>query len=141
MKGDPIPDQDHVARLCSYQHAPEGQIQATAFLLKKDDHCLSVDWLEFFNCSTIIEEFAEIRKVYTLRFNRVGAKALIAVLNVGEVCEKVLKESHDRRILEILHDPLKNDPSHSGIYNLRPDNEFIAELILETVLEIYAARS
>ena len=41
------------------------------------------------------------------------------------------------------HDPILDDhpdPSHSGIYNLKSDDEFITELILETLLEDYAAR-
>ena len=44
-------------------------------------------------------------------------------------------------LIEVLHDPLMNDPSHSGIYNLKQDDELmIAELILETVRESYSAR-
>ena len=141
MKGDPIPDQDHIARLCGFKHAPEGQIQATAFLLRPEDHYLSVDWLEFFGYSDRIEQIEELRNAYTLRLNRVGAKSTIAVLNVGEVCDIVKNESDDARVLEILHEPLENSPSHSGIYNLRHDDELIAELILETVCETYSARS
>jgi hypothetical protein len=49
-------------------------------------------------------------------------------------------ESQDRRNLKVLHNPEVNDPSHSGIYNLKPDYELIAELILQTVLEAYPAR-
>ncbi len=52
----------------------------------------------------------------------------------------MLTESPDGRNLEVLHDPLMNDPSHSGIYNLKQDDELIAELILETVRESYSAR-
>ncbi len=77
---------------------------------------------------------------------RVGARAKIAVLNVGQVYEKVLIESPDGRKLEILHDPILDkleikDPSHSGIYNLKQDDELIAELILETIRETNPARN
>ena len=67
----------------------------------------------------------------------------IAIINVGEVRERVLTESEDRRNLEVLHDPIEDDPpdpSHSEIYNLTQDDELIAELILETVHEAYPAR-
>jgi len=143
MKGDPLPDSNHIARYCKPTQAPNGQIQATAFMLRSGEESLSVNWFECLNCSSREHEISEIRNIYTSTFRRVGANAKIAVLNVGEVRGKVLKESEDRRNLEILHDPKEDepsDPSHSGIYNLKPHDELIAELILETVLETYAAR-
>jgi hypothetical protein len=70
----------------------------------------------------------------------VGALAKIAVLNVGEVRQKVLMGSPDNRELEFLHDPEDNDLSHSGIYKLKYEDELIAELICETVQEIHPAR-
>lgn len=143
MRGDPLPDSNHIARYCKPTQAPDGQIQATAFMLRSAEESLSVNWLECLNCSSREHEITEIRNIYASTFNRVGANAKIAVLNVGEVREKVLTESEDRRNLEVLHDPKEDeppDPSHSGIYNLKPDDELIAELILETVLEEYSAR-
>jgi hypothetical protein len=142
MKGDQIPDPDHIARFCKPMQAPEGQIQATAFMLRSDEEYLSVNWLEYLNCSNRDHEINEIRNVYSEKLN-VGARAKIAVLNVGEVREKVLTESPDKRNIEVLHEPIENDayePSHSGIYKLKQDDELIAELILETVHEVYPAR-
>jgi len=146
MRGDNLPESDHIARYCKpTTQAPDGQIQASAFMLKSDsdEKSLSVHWLEYLNGSSRENEISEIRNIYASIFNRVSAKAKIAVLNVGEVRGKVLTESEDRRNLEVLHDPKEDepsDPSHSGIYNLKPDDELIAELILETVLEDYPAR-
>ncbi len=146
MKGDKIPDQNHIARYCKPTQVSDGQIQATAFMLRKDEKSLSVNWLEFLNCSSRECEITEIRNIYSSKLS-VGASAKIAVLNVGEVRKKVLTESPDRRNIEVLHDPitdehnpLHNDLSHSEIYNLKQDDELIAELILETVHEIYPAR-
>ena len=139
MKGETIPDQNHIARFCRPMQAPEGQIQATAFMLREVDRYLSVNWLEFLNCSNRENEITKLRTIYSETFT-VGARAKIAVLNVGEVRKKVLTESPDGRNLEVLHDPAMNDPSHSGIYNLKQDDELIAELILETVRESYSAR-
>ena len=142
MKGDKIPDQDHIARLCKPTTAPDGQIQATAFMLNKNkkEESLSVNWLEFLNCSSRESEVKELQKIYERTFNRVGAGAKIAILNVSDVCKKVLTESSDRRNIEVLHDPEQVDQSHSGIYNLKYEDEEIAELILETVNESYSAR-
>jgi len=139
MKGEKIPDQNHIARFCRPMQVHDGQIQATAFMLRADDESLSVNWLEFFNCSNRENEIAKIQTIYSDTFT-VGARARIAILNVGEVRKKVLTESPDGRNLEVLHDPSINDPSHSGIYNLKQDDELIAELILETVRESYSAR-
>jgi hypothetical protein len=141
MKGDTIPDNDHIARLCHNKYVADEQIQATAFQLRRNEDGLSVNWLEFLNCSSRQNEIVEIRKIYAETFSSVGTRAKIAVLNVGEVREKVVTESLDKRELDFLHDPLVGDPSHSGIYNLKPDNELIAELILETVRETYPART
>ena len=140
MKGDTIPDNNHIARLCFPKHVDNEQIQATAFMLRaSDDGRLSVNWLEFLNCPSRESEIEEMQKVYCAKLN-VKPRAKIAVLNVGDVRNKVLTESQDGRNLEVLHNPSMNDPSHSGIYNLKQDDELIAELILETVRDSYSAR-
>ena len=140
MKGETIPDQNHIARFCRPMQAPEGQIQATAFMLREDEESLSVNWLEFLHCSSRESEITKIRTIYSETFT-VGARARIAILNVGEVRKKILTESPDGRNLEVLHDPLMTDPSHSGIYNLKQEDDLmIAELILETVRESHSAR-
>ena len=140
MKGDKIPDQHHIARYCKPTQVEDGQIQATAFMLRTGEESLSVNWLEFLNCSSRESEITEIRNLYSSKLS-VGVRAKIAVLNVGEVRQKVLTESPDGRNLEVIHDPLIDDPSHSGIYNLKQDGELIAELILETDREVYSART
>jgi hypothetical protein len=118
----------------------EGQIQAAVFILREGEESLSVNWLEFLKCISRESEITNIRTIYSQKMSRVGARARIAILHVGEIRNKVLTESPDSRNLEVLHDPSKDDPSHSGIYNLKQDNELIAELILETVSESYSAR-
>ena len=142
MKGDTIPDNNHIARLCLPKHVDDEQIQATAFQLRPpNEPFLSVNWLEFLNCQSRESEIEEIQKVYCAKLD-VRPSAKIAVLNVGDVRNKVLTESQDRRNLEVLHDPEEPvDPSHSGIYNLKQNDEIeIAELILETVRDSYPAR-
>lgn len=113
-------------------------------MVRKSEESLSVNWLEFFELHSREGSISALRKTYYSKFNRIGARAKLAVLNIGEVCDKILKESPDRRKLEILHDPEitqeYEDPSHSGIYHLCHDDELIAELILETVRAIYPAR-
>jgi len=136
MRGDRIPDQHHIARLCNPKHISEEQIQATAFMLRKNEKSLSVNWMEFLNCSSRGSEIIELQNIYSRKL-KAAASAIIGVLNVWEVREKVLTESLDRRNLEILHDPQLNDTSHSGIFNLKDDDILIAELILKIVRETY----
>jgi hypothetical protein len=141
MKGDKIPDENHVARYCSPIHVPGGEIQATAFMMRQVDTSLSVNWMEYFKCSSREGEITELRNAYSAKNLIVKATGKIVVLNAGEVREKVLTESPDSRKLEVLHDPEEKDPSHSGIYNLKNDDILIAELILETIVETYPART
>lgn len=138
MKGDRIPDQHHVSRLCTQKHIDKGNIQATAFMLRKSEESLSVNWVEFLNCVHRENEIEELRKIYSKKLT-VGLRSKIAILNVGKVRRKVLDETPDRRNINILHEPEIDDPSHSGIYNLKPYDELIAELILETICEIHSA--
>lgn len=141
MEGDKIPEKDNIARFCAPKTAPDGEIQATAFMLRAGEENLSVNWLESLNCLNRDSEIMEIQKVYSTKLN-VGVKAKIAVLNVGEFCKKVQTESSDKRNLDVLHNPEDEiDPSHSGIYNMRPDQELIAELIHQTIRETYPART
>lgn len=138
MKGDKIPNCDHIARLCfrKYVSPLDGQIQAGAFMLGERHKSLSVNWMESLNCSNRENEIIELRNIYNRKMH-IKQRDTIAVLNVGQVHDTVLNKSQDRRNLDILHDPTGFDPSHSGIYNLRHDDEEIGELILETVLEKY----
>jgi len=140
MKGDKIPDSDNIARFCRPWQAPEGEIQATAFMLRTGEESLSVNWLEFLKCSDRKNEIREIQRIYSKTLS-VSVNARIAILNVGEIRNIVRTESPDNRNIEVLHDPIPGgDQSHSGVYNLEQDNEFIAELILETICENYPAR-
>lgn len=137
MKGDGIPAEHHIARFCFARHVNDnGDIQASAFLLREGEQGLSVNWLEYLKCTSRESEIETIRKVYSGKFRSIKAKEKIAVLNVGEVCRKVFFESLDRRKLEVIHEPsTPYDESHSEIRNLRQHDLFIAELILDAVRE------
>jgi len=143
VKGDIIPDENHVSRYCKPMQIDDGEIQASAFLLRNIDEGLSVNWLEILQCSSRDEEIAKIRESYYSTFNSIGLRAKIAVLNVGNIRTKVQQETTNNRNLDVIHFPLIDDDeedSHSEIRNMRPDEELIAELIAETVLETFPAR-
>jgi hypothetical protein len=139
MKGQPIPDSDHVARYCKASTVEDGELLATAFMLREADEYLSVNWLEELKSSDRVSQVRDLQELYARKL-RVGAKARIAILNVGIVRTKVEGDSGDRRLLRVLHEPEPDDPSHSGIYDIPHDDETVAELILQVVLENHPAR-
>jgi len=140
MKGDPIPDQDHISRYCSATRCTEkGQVTGVAFQLRPTDEHLSVNWLEFLQLANRQEEISEVRRILSSKLG-LGAEAKIAVLNVGEILNYVRIQSPDRRNLSVLHDPKEDDPSHSGICGYQYEDHLIADLIAEIVQTTYPAR-
>jgi len=142
MKGDAIPDSDHVARYCKPSTIEDGEIMATAFQIRLGEESLSVNWLEYLECSNRSEEITMIRNAYSKKL-KVTSNAKIAVLNIGNTREKVMSGSDDQRNLEFKHDPSRQDPSHSGIYNINHEDELISELILSAIEKnnIYPAKA
>lgn len=136
MKGDPIPDINHVARYCRATASDTG----AAFLLRAGESFISVNWLEYLRLGTRSEEIEEVRRVLGSKLT-LGKNAKIAVLNVGETYRYVASESPDGRKLRFLHDPEDPlDKSHSGIYDTKSEDEMlIAELIAETIVEQHPA--
>jgi hypothetical protein len=140
MKGQEVPDSDHVARYCKPSTLEGDEVQATAFMLRAGEEYISVNWLENLNYPDRDSEIRSLQSLYSRKLN-VGSAARIAILNVGTFRAKVTNESPDMRQLHVLHEPLlPEDPSHSGIYGVSDDDEMIAELIAQTVLEKYPAK-
>ena len=141
MKGQAIPVSDHVARYCKASTVEHGEISATAFMLRETDEYLSVNWLEELRRSDRASQIRDLQQLYARKL-QVGAAARIAILNVGTLRTKVERDSPDRRVLRVLHEPQPDDPSHSGIYEIRHDDELVAELIAhQVVLENHPARA
>ena len=135
MRGQKLPDQDHISRFCPPKTAPNGVITATAFLLRPEDEGLSVNWLEVLKCLCRGDEIKEIKQTYSRKL-KISKNSRIAVLNVGIMCNTVFEQSPDNRRISVRHQPEPDiDPSHSEVFNLREDNELIAEVILRTILE------
>lgn len=140
MKGDVIPDENHVARYCPRIHiSSEGDILASAFYLKEDENTLSVNWLECLGAPNREQEIQRLRETIALTLRK---SAKFAVVNIGNLRKSILEESPDKRNLLLLHEPTEKDPSHSEISNMNPQYELIAELIIEKVkMEVYPARA
>lgn len=144
MKGDSLPDSDHVSRYCGFETAPNGEITGAAFLLRSGEPYLSVNWLEHLKAKDRTDELRELRDRLAKRL-RLGAKARLAVLQVKRSREYVSENSPDNRVLLFTHEPItppnSEDDSHSGIYNTKSEDEMlIAELLAESVEDNYAAK-
>ncbi len=143
MKDDQIPPDHHVSRYCGGGSLLNGEVTGVSFYLRAEDEYHSVNWLDFLGLGDRDSEIGEIRRVLSTKMN-LGSTAKIAVLNVDYMKDHVRQNSPDHRDLRVLHrpdePPDKPDPSHSGIFDTRQDEQFIAELIAEKVLETFAAK-
>ena len=141
MKGQAIPDSDHVGRYCKASTVENGEISATAFMMRETEEYLSVNWLEELKRPSRASQIRDLQEVYNKKL-KVGVTARIAILNVGTLRSKVQRESPDSRLLRVLHEPEEpDDPSHAGIYEIPHDDEIISEVIAQVVLENHPARA
>lgn len=135
MKGDPLPDNDHISRYCAPKTALDGQPTGASFMIRKGEEFLSVNWMDHFGAADQKVQIAKIREHIELSLAKFG---LFAVLNVGRVIDQV--QRFGEKQLAILHEPTQGDPSHSGVYGYRHEDLLVAELIAEMVIEIYPSR-
>ena len=143
MKGDEIPDANHVSRYCRYKTlTEEGLPGPQSFSPRQIDSYLSVNWIEYLRCDTREESVDQIRRVYRDKF-KVKSSERISIVNVGEMKRKVYNGTIDHRNLRVRHEPenyvskssgkLSVDESHSGVYNFKFDEDFISILISQAV--------
>ena len=138
MKGDRVPDSDHIARYCRGSSVEsDGTINRMAFRIRKGEEYLSVNWLEFLKKPSREEEIDEIRKVLQKKLT-LGSRSRIAVANVGSLINHIRSE----RILKVKHEPeLPDDPSPRGIFGYRIGDELIVLLTAEVFQESYPSTS
>jgi hypothetical protein len=154
MKGDPVPNADHVLRLVGGQYIDTKDNRESAlgggFISKpKDDNKPSCNWLECFlpDIQALPEQVQKIRELSRLKL---GAKGRFAKINVGQVVTYIQRNTVNQHILTIIKDPLEADgqnladPSHALIANVPdendPNGELIGDLIAECVIELYPAK-
>jgi len=137
MKGDRLPPSDHIARYCGGSHISEdGSIAPTAFHLRPGEEYVSAQWLEYLRRMDRFSEIREVRRIFDEKL-KIGISARIAVLNCGELCTHV--EQASGLNIRVLHEPTVDDLSHCGIHDTAQDEDLIAELIVEKILETYLA--
>lgn len=137
MKGDPIPGSDHVARFCDRKYISESDdVEPGAFMLRKDETYLSVQWIEHLEKPTRKDAIRAVREIFSQHL-KVRHTAKLAVLNV-ETTRTLVAEKSGYGI-RITHQPEPDNESHGGILDTDQDADLIAELIVETIQEIHPA--
>ena len=137
MKGDRVPDSDHIARYCRGSSVEsDGTINRMAFRIRNEEGYLSVNWLEFLKKPSREEEIDEIQNVLRKKLT-LGSRSRIAVANVGSLIDHIRAE----RILKVQHEPEPEDQSHSGIFGYGIDDDLIELMISEVFQESYPSKS
>lgn len=132
MKGDPIPDSDHVSRYCNPSRVQGGQPLAAAFDVRTGEDYLSVNWLEFFRLPNQAQALSEVRAAFRRKPFDIKATGRFAVLNVGEARQAVKDAATiDLEVREWPDEP--SDPSHSGIWGYTADDKMVSLTLRQLV--------
>jgi hypothetical protein len=138
MKGDLLPDDNFIVRLCGGSHVQEdGKIGPAAFRARQAEAYLSVNWLEYFGLSGRPNQLEGIRQALASK-RLIGATARLALLNVGAV-----HASGNAFIrLKVIHEPetAPPDPSHSGIHGVAASDLAVSNNLAALVFELFPAR-
>ena len=133
-----LSDSDNVVRYVGGSKIRENnRISGEAFQLDHDEDGLSVNWLEFFSIPDKQQQIGEVRRLVHLR--SLGATAVFAELNVGDVKQRLRDELPDVHVInkpEPADDDFPEpDPSHCEIMGLPPA---IAEDLALTIGDMIA---
>jgi hypothetical protein len=149
MKGDRLPDPDHVLRYVSPSHLDHGEVAGSAFYSRpRDENMTSFNWMEC--CAAKIEDqVSEIRGRQRLTLKKTGS---FAMLNVGAVLSALKEAFPDDCKSEFIHDPLEaedpfvEDDSHALMTHMPympPDGdplvEAMGDVIADCVMELFPA--
>jgi hypothetical protein len=111
-----------------------------AFAVRAGESYLSVNWLEHTGRDSRDEEISDLRQALNEKLTT-KRKDRIAVARVGHAIDNVRGGSSDNRELTVQHEPSRGDPSHSGVYGLRQDDDMlVGDLLAETFTEMYPTR-
>lgn len=110
-----------------------------AFRLRNEPD-LSVNWLEYAHPGSRSDQMAEVRRCFQEKGFRTASTGIFAVLNVGQIVSHVFDVSGHK--LRAVHKPEDKDPSHSGLlgYTYSNEDDLVADLIAEKVIETHSAK-
>ncbi|MCP4143546.1 MAG: hypothetical protein GY755_25215 [Chloroflexi bacterium] len=143
MKGDTLPENDHIVRYAKPSLVDDGDIDGAAFQKRASEDAISINWIECFQGMTKEEQLGEVRRLFRLSVRPNGR---FAELHVGDTIQHLIDELVD---LGFKEDPLEADeadnqeadPSHALIVGT-PDPvadpefaEMIGDMIAACVID------
>ena len=137
MKGDQLPDDDHIVRYVKPSFLLNEKVTGAVFELRNNETGLSVNWLEIIEAVDNHSRLNEIRRISRLTLRRNGR---FARLNVGNTIRRVLEHALEIGIVETPLDAtedLEADYSHAEILGLPitggHESELIGDMIAKGV--------
>ena len=119
-------DGDRVARHCySAKHFRDDErtiLTGDAFKPRDNDEFLSVNWLEYHTGSDRDRINAVCRDIFSMR--KLKPKDRLGILRVGVTMAIGAELGED---LDVTHEPVGSNKSHSGIWGVRPDRRTLHE--------------
>lgn len=120
-----LPDDDHVMRHVPYKKllkdedgTPIGGFLPQAFELREDENGLSVNWLEYFECTHQDNIEASVQKFRDTR--SIGKTSAFGISSVGRIQDVCADHNEDK--VRVLLDEIEENKSHSIIIRLPRDN-------------------
>lgn len=113
---------------------PNGRPSGAAFRLRIDERCLSVNWLEFFDASSLDESVAMVQADLSNALE-LGASAGLAELNVGKA--KLAIKAVTRQRPTITHEPTRRIKSHSHMCGFKHAEFAVASALAKVVSQTF----
>ena len=125
-----LPDGHHVARYCKPSQVDDGTPSPDAFLPRRNEDSLSVNWLEFFGVLSRADAVERVREALRRKAFTIKRNGRLAVLNVGDAKTAALSAG---RPVRVEHQPTSDDPSHAGIMGYAAGDVPVAEALQSLV--------
>ena len=144
MTGNQIPNDDHVVRYVKPSLVDDETVDGSAFVLRKGETTLSVNWLEAFGGDDQERQLNDVRRLFRHQLARSGR---FAKFKVGETKRRVLECAEETGLIAGIGvvaapldptDEFEADLSHAAVTGLPPGDSdealLIGDLIAECVM-------
>ncbi len=136
MKGDSIPNSDHVLRHVNAKLIQGEDIDGGAFRLRKDETELSFNWMEYYRTLRIEEQIQSIRDTFPLKVKK---KDKFVKLNVGQAKSHVSGEHPQKKTIDFIEDGCVKVPSHSVMRGEPDIDAMMGDLLADCILDKFPA--
>ena len=140
MKTNQLPDDHHLSRYCKPSAlGKDGLPLAAAFILRKDETCLSVNWLEYYGLESVEYCVEMVRRTFAAKGFNLRPNGRFVVITVDSAKEAI--KAATGTLGRVDHCPLPNDQSHACLSGYSSGDLAAALELRNTVqlFDIYAA--